>query len=286
MNSTPEKAMKTLRLSHVHLIRLTVCLALLATLAQAENCTTDDGEFQVVGEPCLVRFFNGDLSVRVKAFSLRALLEEIARQGGFRLVVYTTLDERVNLEFRKLPLDQGLRRILRDRSYLLEYAWQSSNTPLAAARTLWILPQKEQEDSVPRAIIEQPVAGSSSEHWAMEFARLQAILTNGQSSDREEAVLELGDSGSADAVPILSLALRDENEDVRAAAVSALLDIGGDEAAHAVSIALIDTDPRVRTEAVDALGEIGGKLAMDVLQQAMEDGDEYVREAAAAILDR
>ncbi len=281
--------MMTVKTCQCQLIRLAVCLALLPVIAQAETCATNDRGFQTFGEPCLVRFFNGDLSVRVKAFSLRDLLEEIARQGGFRLVVYTTLDERVNLEFQKLPLDQGLRRILRDRSYLLEYAWLSFNTPLAAgarARTLWILPQGEQEDSVPRAIIEQRTAGSSNEHWAMEFARLQAILTNGQSSDREEAVLELGDSGRADAVPILSLALGDENEDVRAAAVSALLDIGGDEAAYAISIALIDTDPSVRTEAVDALGEIGGKLAMDVLEQAMEAGDASVREAAAARLAR
>ena len=280
--------MMTVRTCHSQLIRLAVCLALLPPIVRAETCATHDRGLQTFGEPCLVRFFNGDLSVRVKAFSLRELLEEIAIQGGFRLVVYTTLDDRVTLEFQKLPLDQGLRRILRDRSYLLEYSWLSSNKPFAAgaqARTLWILPQGEQEDSVPRAIIEQPIAGISSEHWAMEFARLQAILTNGQSSDREEAVLELGDSGRADAVPILSLALGDENEEVRAAAVSALLEIGGDEAAYAISIALIDTDPSVRTDAVDALGEIGGKLAMDVLEQAMEDGDEYVREAAASILD-
>jgi len=279
--------MMNVRAGKNHLIRLTVGLALLSTMAQAENCVTYDGGFQMVGETCVVRFFNGDLSVRVKAFSLHELLEEIARQGGFRLVSYAALDERVNLKFQQLPLEQGLRRILRHRSYLLEYAWLTPNKPLSAgaqASTLWILPQGEQEDSAPRAVVEQPISGNSSEHWATEFSRLQAILASGQSGDREEAVLEFGDSGHTDAVPILSLALGDEDEDVRAAAVSALVEIGSAEAANAISIALTDENPNVRAEAVDALGEIGGKISMDVLEQALADDDPSVREAAAEIL--
>jgi len=67
-----------------------------------------------------------------------------------------------------------------------------------------------------------------------DIPRLQVALMREDSSERENAVHALGESKRLEAVELLTLALKDADEDVRAAAVAALANIGGDEAAKAL----------------------------------------------------
>jgi HEAT repeat protein len=191
---------------------------------------------------------------------------------------YVALDREITLEFHRLSLEQALRRILRHCSFVLEYA-------AAQPRTLWILPQGEDEYAAQRRVVASTASGSAGEDIYTKISKLRATLSSADAEQRQEATLELGESGHVDAVVPLTLALADKDEDVREAAVISLAEIGGAEAVQALAIALRDENPRVREEAVDALGEIGGKVAIGLLEQALADDVRFVRQAATEVLD-
>lgn len=268
LNLLLEQTMKTAKLFIFCLLCLTISLPLLLTTTEARETST----VKNVTAPHLVWFANGHLSVRVEGIPVGELLDEIAQQSGLTVMRYIALDRKVTLEFHRLTLEQGLRRILRHRSFVLEYA-------LARPRTLWILPQGEERHTVERT------ETAFSVKDIPQMSTLQAALNSGDAEQREEAALELGESGHAQAVVPLTLALVDRDEDVREAAVASLAEIGSAEAVQALAIALRDENPRVREEAVDALGEIGGEIAIGLLEQALADDVRFVRQAATEVLD-
>ncbi len=251
--------MKPLRLLTLHLVCLTVNLTFLSDITQAEDTLkAREARTHISQGSRLIQFADDHLTVTAQDVSLRALLQEIARQSGFTLVRYGSLDERMTLQFHQLPLDEGLRRILRHRSFALEYAEQTPEQQPSALRrpkTLWIFPQGDEKYSVQNTIVGDTKTDSTGEDIAIDISRLQAALSSGGAAVREEAVEALGESGRPEAVAPLRLALADKDEDVRDAAII-------------------------------ALGEIGGEIAIGLLEQALVDEEEFVREAAAKKLAR
>lgn len=282
--------MKPLRLLTLHLVCLTVSLTFLSHITQAEDTLkATEGMTHTSQGSRSIQFADDHLTVKIQDVSLREILQEIARRSGFTLVRYGSLDEPMTLQFHQLPLDEGLQRILRHRSFALEYAQQTPEERLSVVRrpkTLWIFPQGDEEYSIQNTIVGDTKVGSSGEDIATEISRLQAALSSEDAGDREEAVDALGESGRPEAVAPLRLALADQDEDVREAAIMALAEIGGDAAAQALALALDDEDPWLREEAINALGEIGGDIAIGFLEQALADDEESVREAAAKKLAR
>lgn len=268
--------MKTLR------IFVAICLAVVGFFLSRptearEMSTVKRPGLQAITGLHLVWFADDRLTARVQDVPLGRVLDEIARTTGLTVVRHVALDQPVSAEFYQLSLERGLRRILRHRSFVLEYA-------LSRPRTLWILPQGEEEHAFEHRIVERTDTTSFGKDIA-QISTLEATLKGGDAEQREEAALALGESGHAHAVAPLTLALADEDEDVREAAVVSLAEIGGAEAVQALVIALRDENPRVREEAVDALGEIGGPMAIGLLEQALTDEVKFVRQAATEVLD-
>lgn len=213
--------------------------------------------------------------------TVKQLVEEIAHQGGIRLMLYKPLDERVTLEFRQLPLQQAVGRILRGQNYALQCV-----QPLCSAvdpdervqGTLWVF---STDDTYVRLAAVSDPADTGSEQPAVILA---TALGDRDASVREEAVDVLSEINGEVAIPFLEQALIDPDSDVREAAIAALTDIGGDQAARALATALNDENAALREDAVDALGDIGGKTATGLLQQALTDQENTIREAAADYL--
>ena len=276
--------MKPLRLLMLHLVCLTVNLTFLSHITQAEDTLkATEGMTHTSQGSRSIQFADDHLTVKIQDVSLREILQEIARRSGFTLVRYGSLDEPMTLQFHQLPLDEGLQRILRHRSFALEYAQQTPEERLSVVRrpkTLWIFPQGDEEYSIQNTIVGDTKVGSSGEDIATEISRLQAALSSEDAGDREEAVDALGENGRPEAVAPLRLALADQDEDVREAAIDALADIGGSAAAQALAIALRDENASIREEAVEALGAIGGAEAAQVLGIALQDNDASIREEA------
>ena len=100
------------------------------------------------------------------------------------------------------------------------------------------------------------------------------------------AVKGLGDSGSSAAVPVLRVALSDEDSELRGRAAYALGMIGSEAAAEALVPALSDEDSWVRWMATSALGAIASKTVAVALQQALRDEDFRVRYTAVEALGK
>ena len=77
---------------------------------------------------------------------LKGLLEEISCQSGLSVVGSGSLDEKITIEFHNLPLDEGMRLILRHHSFALAHAQQAPErcqSAIARPETLWIFSKKE-----------------------------------------------------------------------------------------------------------------------------------------------
>ncbi len=282
-----DRVMGALRRFTSALLCLALGLLLSSMTVEARNRATVETA-QAGSGAHLVHFANGYLTVMARDVALGELLDEIARHSGLTVVRHVALNQRVTLQFHRLPLEEGLRRILRHRSFVLEYAEPTANTrssAVARPKTLSILPQGSERYSTQEIVVSPMRGGSSEKDGAARVLELQVSLASGDGEAREEAALALGRGGRTSAVAPLSLALADANRDVRRAAVRSLAEVGGVRAAEALHIALVDPDPRVRESAVDALGEIGGAVAIRLLEQALADEVEYVRDAAADTLD-
>lgn len=273
------------------LIGLVVSLPVaLATPPVRDMSPPNHGALSIVTASNTVRCADGLLSVQVRDVALGELLDEVASQCGIALVRYVALTQKLTLDFQRLPLEKGLRRILRSRSYVLQSAPPTlGKQPATAARaqTLWLLPQGN-EKYWTQSPISVATSGAKflADESALDVSNLESVLSAGNIEDREQAAVALGKRGHARAVAPLSRALADRNADVREAAIASLAEIGGTEAAQALATALRDDDPRMREQAVDALGEVGGQTATGLLHQALTDEVAFVRQAATEMLEQ
>ena len=68
-----------------------------------------------------IRYEENRLTARVSGMSLHALLMEVGRQSGARVVIEGAADRTVTETFTRLPLDEALRRVLTDENFSLIY---------------------------------------------------------------------------------------------------------------------------------------------------------------------
>ena len=270
--------------------RLGVVLGLATMLSATEARdmpALDAGPSLIVDVSSLVQCADGLLSVKARDIDMTDLLEEVASQCSLTVVWYVQVAQRLSVEFYRLPLAQGLGRILRTRSYVLLSTPPSSGKRLATAapaQTLWILPQADEKyaastmpKSANRFLAEESILGLST---------MVTALSHGNLEDRTQAAVALGKRGQTRAIAPLSQALADRNAEVREAAVDSLAEIGGADATHALAGALRDRDPHIREQAIEALGQAGGKIASGLLQQALTDEVGFVRQAAIEVFEQ
>ncbi len=103
---------------------------------------------------------------------------------------------------------------------------------------------------------------------------------------RAHCATALGLLGAADASPVLTECLRDEDDYVRGCAATALGRIGTSEAVPALIARLSDEAHSVRGSAAAALGKIGVSEAVPALIACLSDEADNVRSSAAAALGR
>lgn len=113
-----------------------------------------------------------------------------------------------------------------------------------------------------------------------ELARRAFLSPNAR--ERLDAVIALGDSEDPDAVPFLSVALKDRDPNVRCAACGALTRVGGEAAVSPLLHASKDRHMLVRHAAVSGLSRLGDPRACPVLIRALRDAGPLVRAAAVS----
>ena len=221
------------------------------------------------------------VSIWVEDRSIRSILEDLSRQSDLVVVSQEALDELVTVHIDEPTLPKAIRRLLRQKSFMLHQVGHTTGneTPgnLPSTR-LWILSSNlsnRKQSWKTQASSPHPVTDDGE---AIDYL---ILAMSNESGDREDAMAGLADTGDSDVVETLQHGLSDPDDNVREAAIESLAELGGAESVRALSLVLNDPDAGIRIDAVDALGEIGGAEAIELLEAAMTDENHTVREAAA-----
>jgi len=217
------------------------------------------------------------ISIRARDTSLRNVLEELSRQSNLTIMSQDPLDDLVTVDIAAQSLPEAVRRLLRQKSFMLHQLNYLADRPDGASyNRLWIFSEGPIDGGWATRTLPSPASDISS-----ELIDYQLLALSAKSGDREEAMYGFGEFGGSNDVEYLQQGLSDPDENVREEAIESLVELGGTESVQALSLVLHDPDISIRIDAVDALGEIGGQEAMKLLQEAMADENHTVREAAA-----
>jgi hypothetical protein len=221
--------------------------------------------------PSIITFREGRLTVDVQNVLLELLLEEISRQAIVAIISPEGLgDESVSVQFQDLPLDQGLRQILKDRDTFFFYGAEEK-VP-ASLKAVWVYPPGQG-----RAV--QPVP---PEKWA-STKEIEGKLTDPNAEARARAIQALVQRKGDNALDELLKALKDKDDHVRTQALWGALSSGVQLPAESLKeLALRDRAAEVRFLALQAL--TAHPQAGEIAKLALKDPNPHVRTKAQEII--
>jgi len=264
----------------------------------------------VVAKP-LVEVINGRLTVQLEDVSLPNLLEMVAQKTGARILLHGPADETVSMTFQKVPLEEGLRRLLGERNAAYFYSSQSKGvakspdvilkevlifgTGAGASSEIRVftVSQSSSDQGNWRAVgtIAKDANGPSGggEYDPVIAGLAKQLLEEKNAESRKEAAENLGETWDENAATPLTEALfQDPDSNVRAAAAKALGETWNEHVVVPLTEAMLqDSSAAVREAAAQALGKTWSESAVLPLIDALAyDSDALVREQAARGLAR
>jgi len=152
------------------------------------------------------------VAIHAEEVPLRTVLEAVAERCNVEIRSNTSTLELVTVDTGPRPLPNLLRSLLRDHSYVLQYGGDGTG-----AQWLWILGPAGNGDATP---------AWSAGRRDRSLDELVLALADPDPEIRVEAVLALGDIGSAEVEPFLAQSVADDSDEVREAVQAVLEDIG------------------------------------------------------------
>jgi hypothetical protein len=230
---------------------------------------------------------NGDrISVQIENQSLQRVLEELEKQARIKVMSSKFIGDRViSLSFERLLLSDALKRILRDRSYIVSTDGNGIS--------LRVLGNYASRASLP--LSSSIATPKTTTAFTEEFPQENLVIDRTQNlyvsnpELRLAALKELAQKGKAneimDAQPELIAALEDEGEDVRTRklALETLDRLKEGVPIDTLAFVASDTDPDMRAQALGLIAERGTDEAAQYLSQAMDDPDPKVRSFALEV---
>ncbi len=249
-----------------------ICIILLLFVPISGTCVSANDE--TTESSSIIRVKDDLLTVKVKDIPLNKVLREVAEELSIRIFSLIPGEEPVVADFSRLPVEEGLRRLLRDFNYAFTYGPEGTNNGEAQISKVFILARKD----APTGLPETSTPGFAGE-TSLEI--LRNALKDEDPFIREDAVDALGvlkDEGNIELLK--GVLLTDEDEYVRKSATDALGMIRSEKAIDSLKEALKDKSIDVRVRAVEELGLIKSEDAIDALVVASQDEDGEVREIA------
>ena len=244
------------------------------------------GEPKAGGSAFFVRVKDNLLTVKLKDVPLEKVLTEIVNQTGIQISIDGPMEELVSADFSDLPLDEGLKRLLRDFNHIFIYRGAKARAPEPEIRKVIIYSKRGEISDKrlePRVIRPEKRPPRKLKQAPRESLVRAPEDKNERVEDKTvDLTPELKDEKSI--VELTAVLLNDNDEEARDEAAQALGDLRDSRAIGALIQALKDKDAGVRESAVDALGTIGGEEVLRPLMDSLKDEDEDVREAAAEAL--
>jgi len=237
----------------------------------------DDG-FPLLGK---VQVEDGRLSLKAKGMALEDVLLRISHAAGFKIRFYGDIRNPVNLSLDRVPLLQGMQRLLNNYSWLVIYGRNTAARPDTPGKEISEVMVLDGRDSGSPFFDFYPGAGHSqiktptqeSPGYPDRFSGLEVFQQLDQ-FDESTAILLLDRIIKRDADPF-----------IRGQAVTALADFGTKHSITSMGAAIGDDDVAVRHRAVDGLGRVGGEQAIQLLGQVLfSESDPQVRRSAIRML--
>ncbi|MCP4264042.1 MAG: hypothetical protein GY777_00445 [Candidatus Brocadiaceae bacterium] len=249
--SIPVKSIKLINLTTESLFILIFLIVLSCTIAQAKVKDTAKSTEAMTETPLsasIIHFENDRLTVKVQNISLKELLNEIARQSGIILTLYSSPEERITIQFHDLPLDEGLRQILSNQRVIMKYAEQKpeeTKSPIPRLGRLWVLSRGE-EGSPVKTIPDGEKAGASR-HNALDNQGLQAAMYSEDPEERQEALARL------------FVAMEDENEELPKEDIAVFLENISDDEITQAWTNMLQEEEALPMEELEELEETSGE---------------------------
>jgi HEAT repeats len=236
-------------------------LLMLVHMATAGAGTRKSKEFSI-------RVEAGIVTLEARDVSQRRILEGLAKQLNFELIVAGPLEEQRSLEIDGKPWEEALKKALAPASWAFIYDASEGQARLAK---VFVFPLKNDgsDQGRPSASPRRVAAPAPAPRPTPDHQGQAPLQLAEQSSDASTAE-----------------PLEAENDETRALALVDLATTGGEQAIMALRQALQDREPWIRETAVETLAEIGGEQAIQGLQLALRDENEDVRKAAQEALTR
>lgn len=221
-----------------------------------------------------IAFKDGQLSVDFKNLPLENIGDELSHKGGIALVFMdNAASQKVSATFQKLPIDEGLRRILRDQDVFYFYTSDGSKT--STLRAVWIYPKGKARG----------VAPVPPDQWGSN-KDLAAQLVSSNPATRGQAAETLIQRKGDAATDVLLRALDDKDAQVRERALYASMQSGVEVPASVLNKLTQDNSADVRFLALHALSDSNSPDARSVAEQLSSDSSEAVRSEARDIISR
>ncbi len=219
-----------------------------------------------------VTFKDGRLSINAQNRSLERVVDQITQKAGIAVILGDGLGKQpINLSFQNLPLDEGLRQILKDYDAFFFYGVGKEGP--ASLSAIWVYPRGRGRGL-------EPVP---PEKWA-STAELEKLLADPDPQVRLRAVHTLIDRKGNNAEDMVLGALKDADGQVRAEALYTALRKGVELPADSlINLALGDPSPDVRVLALDAIAR--GPDARPIAVGALNDPNPHVQDKAREIIE-
>ncbi len=250
-----------------------------------------------IGQPApAVVWRAGRLTLKADSVPLDAVLKEISRQTGLRVISAVSLGQPVNVEFSRLTLRPALERVLAGENYAIVEKSDANGAPASVAVMILGAATRSHTAGSPNA--SRPAAGTGESSDRLK-SLMDAIHSGGSQTERilQEAADDSDPNVSALALQTLAernpQAGRDAirrvaetgNGPTRFAALQELRQLGDtDSLLPELAAALHDHDTGVKGYALQMLLQDGGPEAMRTVRQALSDPDPNFRAAVNAAL--
>ena len=280
---------------------LLVVLALMLTMHGRGSVA---GAAQPVSAPPIhVEVQRGAMTVDVRGVPLADLLRVVGERAALTVSIHGGDSPLVTDSFTDLPLDEGIKRLVRGNGLVLTYAPSQGRARVSVLKEVRVYLTPPQAPGPAAANGTKPPSPASrvepkrsaglrdvrtlarQRDEASAAALTQIVAQDPDPVVRAKAVAALGKFGGTEAAMALSRALMDQDPSVRIQAARALGRVESDQVTPALAGVLTsDPDPRVRKEAVRTLATLGTDQARWSLEAAALDADPSVRRAVASAL--
>lgn len=211
------------------------------------------------------------LSAKLNGAPLIRVLTEIGEHTDIEINVVEKMKfQPIWAEFKDLPLEEGIRRLLRGQSYTITH---SPNVPHGHHITsINVLEQTSDPGGAP-SIDPAP---------AMESPETEDVI-----DQKIDDLWQVVDKDPNQAKESLNKAMRDRSIEVREAALEVLSSMDQPFIGELLArMALKEPEPEIRIEALNLLADYNqNEIFRDTLMKSMEDPDKDVREMAEHLLE-